>query len=218
MNTTFLIKVKSTSTGCISDATSVSIGGLPANPAPPVATISKVPTCTSPFANITVTSPSSGHNYSFDNGNSYQASRVKNNVEPGTYILKVKNNTTGCISEATPISVDSATCIDLLSQSAMYQKSRTGNLFSNQEKENISMHIYPNPARDYFNIDLNFASFNKEKGSLRIINNLGQIVKQMSVEINPVLKIDIKDFSSGLYQVQCYIKGELVSAKQLLVR
>jgi hypothetical protein len=221
LNTAFLIKVRSNTTGCISDVASLSIGGLPANPAAPVATVSKTPTCTLPFGTITVTTPASGHSYSFDNGNSYQASRVKNNLAPGTYLLKVKYNTSGCISDDTSITIDSATCIDLLSQSPVPQISSSKHKFLNSahdKNESKSMLIYPNPAHDYVNIDLNYASFPGEKVSLRIINSMGKIVKEMTAGINATIKIDTKDLSSGIYLVQCYNRGELVNVKQLLVR
>ncbi|UAY51209.1 Ig-like domain-containing protein [Ferruginibacter albus] len=64
------------------------------------------PSCTTATGSITVTSPASGVTYSFDNGNSYQASATVGNLLPNTYQLVVKSIAGGCISSSQSVTIN----------------------------------------------------------------------------------------------------------------
>ncbi len=78
----------------------------PSTPAAPTTSVTQ-PTCSVATATITVSSPSSGVTYSFDNGATFQASNIKSGLVAGTtYQVVVKDNTSGCISASTPTVVN----------------------------------------------------------------------------------------------------------------
>jgi Cadherin domain len=69
-------------------------------PAAPTTTVTQ-PTCAIATGTITVTAPTSGVTYSFDNGTTFQAAATSNALATGTYQVKVKNSTSNCVSTAT---------------------------------------------------------------------------------------------------------------------
>ena len=64
----------------------------------------------------------------------------------------------------------------------------------NEINNKTSINIYPNPAKDYINIDLN----NEIKGKITIVNQLGQVVKEMNID-GKEITIDVEDLTSGVY-------------------
>ncbi|MBM7418085.1 MULTISPECIES: PKD domain-containing protein [Chryseobacterium] len=95
---TYVVKVKNQA-GSISDAVSVVINPALSVPQDPVLNITQ-PACGTGTGSITVTSPSTDVQYSFDGGITYQTSNVKAGIAPGTYTIVVKNSS-GCTSTAT---------------------------------------------------------------------------------------------------------------------
>ncbi|MFS4493190.1 DUF6443 domain-containing protein [Maribacter sp. 2308TA10-17] len=70
---------------------------LPSDPARPVANVGQ-PSCAVPTGTITISSPiTTGNTYSFNGGTTFQTSRTKSNLAPGTYVLVVRNSV-GCKS------------------------------------------------------------------------------------------------------------------------
>ena len=86
----YLIRVKD-SNGCISNPRAASIYGVFLSP--PQYTLIN-PFCSS-LGSITITT--TADEYSFDGGNTWQASNFKDNLSSGTYILQIRNNL-GCTS------------------------------------------------------------------------------------------------------------------------
>jgi gliding motility-associated-like protein len=82
--------------GCVSATIPVAINAAPVNPTTPELSTTQ-PTCAVATGIITVTSPTSGVTYSFDGGNTYQASATSNALAPNTYNVVVMS-TTGCVS------------------------------------------------------------------------------------------------------------------------
>ena len=68
--------------------------------------------------------------------------------------------------------------------------------FSTVDEYNKSFNIYPNPTTGLLNIDGDF----NEETSLRIFNNIGQVV--LSLETFNDLTIDLSDLQKGLYFVK----------------
>jgi hypothetical protein len=71
----------------------------------PVATITQ-PTCGTATGTITVTVQSASDTYSFDNGNTYQASNVKSGLVAGNYNVIIKNSL-DCVSATTATVINS---------------------------------------------------------------------------------------------------------------
>lgn len=96
---------KNTSTGCISAPTPVTIDAIPTQGLP-VATVTAQPNCTVTTGTITVTAPL-GANYQYSVGGNYQAGLAFTGLSASTsYNVTVKNLSTGCISAALPLSVN----------------------------------------------------------------------------------------------------------------
>jgi hypothetical protein len=90
--------------GCISNPGCITIGGAPATPSAP--TLDKVdPTCTVATGTITVTSTTSGLQFSLDNGSFAAYPSGGWTVSAGAHNVRTKN-TDGCISSPANISIN----------------------------------------------------------------------------------------------------------------
>ena len=89
--------------GCVMSQTAT----LATNPLPgaPTATVIQ-PTCVTVTGMIQIQIPASGMLYSFDNGQSYQAGPTLAGLRPDVYLLRVKDNATGCVSPVTSVTVN----------------------------------------------------------------------------------------------------------------
>ncbi len=90
-------------TATLSGCSTTAITTAPSLPPAPTVLVNQ-PTCTSPTGTITVTNPTTGVTYSFDNGATYGTSATSGTLAPGTYQVKVKS-TNGCESGATPVTI-----------------------------------------------------------------------------------------------------------------
>jgi hypothetical protein len=90
---------------CYSPATAAVTVTINSNPNAPTTTVSQ-PTCAVSTGVITVTIPTSGVTYSFDNGTTYQASAMSNALASGTYQVVVKNSVSNCVSTPTATTVN----------------------------------------------------------------------------------------------------------------
>lgn len=97
---TYPVRVKLISSDCISAAVNRVITNAPVAVATPTFTQTNPTNCTVPNGIITITGPAPLANYQFsiNNGVSFQAGNVFSNLPAGTYQLKAKLISTGCIS------------------------------------------------------------------------------------------------------------------------
>ena len=103
---TYSITAKDNLTGCISAALPLTISTIPAAPAIPIASITTQPNCTTPTGTITVTAPA-GATIVYSAGGAYQASGTFTGLTAGTaYSVTAKDNSTGCISAATNLTIN----------------------------------------------------------------------------------------------------------------
>ncbi|OFX59922.1 MAG: hypothetical protein A2046_03340 [Bacteroidetes bacterium GWA2_30_7] len=72
----------------------------------------------------------------------------------------------------------------------------TTNIENNSNVRNFN--IYPNPSKDFINIESNYSSYT----NYSITNLYGQILK--TGDLKKELKILVKDFTSGIYLIQFY--------------
>ena len=101
----YSILTKNTISGCTSVATSTTINASPV-PVAPTTTVTH-PTCSVTTGRITVTNPSNGVTYSFDNGTTFQTSNIKSGLAASTtYPIVVKDDVSACVSTATPSAID----------------------------------------------------------------------------------------------------------------
>ena len=95
----------STANGCpVNQGVSLTVNAVSA----PTASATQQPSCENNTGIITVTSPAPGTGYSYSiNGVDYSnTSGIFTGLAPGPYNVKVKNNTSGCESPSTPITIN----------------------------------------------------------------------------------------------------------------
>ncbi|MCW1148818.1 T9SS type B sorting domain-containing protein [Flavobacterium lacisediminis] len=103
---TYSVIVRKTPTGCTSSATNITINTIPTITAP-MASATVQPTCSVGTGTIVVSSPT-GANFEYSiNGTTFQSSPTFSGLTPNSYNVIVKNLTTGCISTATIVTINS---------------------------------------------------------------------------------------------------------------
>ena len=102
---TYQVKVKDDVSACASSAAAITLNPQPTPPSVPTTSVTQ-PTCSVATGTITVTSPSSGVTYSFDNGTTYQASATSAALSAGTYQVVTKDNTSGCVSSTAATTIN----------------------------------------------------------------------------------------------------------------
>jgi gliding motility-associated-like protein len=93
---TYSITVKDIITNCISTVVSLTVNAVANAPSPPIASVTQ-PNCKTLTGNIDVNSPI-GVNLQYSIGGAYQSSTNFTGVLSNTYVIKVKDISTGCIS------------------------------------------------------------------------------------------------------------------------
>jgi len=102
---TYYVTVRNNSSGCISTPLIIIIPELI-----PEASVTVQPNCTQTKGTIYFTYPTSGYEYSINNGLSYQTTRTFSNLNPGVYQCKFRNG--NCVSQALTIQVNSVPTFD----------------------------------------------------------------------------------------------------------
>lgn len=105
---TYNLRVRKISVGCNSNTLQLVVNPPPATPATPVATVTAQPDCFTSSGTITVTSPIMPlMDYSVD-GINFQVGMTFAGLLPGNYVVRARNNITGCISTlTTPLVINS---------------------------------------------------------------------------------------------------------------
>lgn len=98
------IQIKN-SFGCISQNAYVYISSAPSIPAAPNFTVIQPTACDATDGSITITT--SAASYSFNDGASWTTNPVKKNIGSGTYLLKIKTNSSACESVSVAVTLDS---------------------------------------------------------------------------------------------------------------
>jgi hypothetical protein len=82
------------------------------------------------------------------------------------------------------------------------------------ENNQIDINIYPNPFREYINIDLSgFNSF--EPYQIKIYNELGQPIQIQTVDGGTIHSISTLPTAPGLYFLQISNKGKILKTISL---
>ena len=94
----YSVTAKNTTTGCISQALSLTVNAVPGNPATPTASVTAQPTCTTPTGTIVITAPTGTDIQYSINGTDYQPLATFSALAPNTnYAVTAKKTTTDCI-------------------------------------------------------------------------------------------------------------------------
>ena len=82
-----------------------------------------------------------------------------------------------------------------------------------EEKEELGMTAYPNPANSYLTVN---TTGTDENVNLRITDVLGKVV--YNEVVSPLKKIDVSEYKNGVYLVSVYREGTLVQTRRVVVR
>jgi len=101
--------------------------------------------------------------------------------------------------------VTDKTCITIT-----YNESSTS---VSQLKSVIVSDFYPNPASEMV-----YFTFNGNAATLKLIDILGNNVKEILLSQDGVQKLDLSDMNKGIYFGNLIVNGEVVSIKKLIVK
>lgn len=73
--------------------------------------------------------------------------------------------------------------------------------------ETMSVNIYPNPVSDQLSIEMGESY---EKGEVRILNSIGQVVYEKTLENQIYFQVDSSPFAEGFYIVELKIDSEII--------
>ncbi len=93
------------SSGCMSESSYAYIYSAPSIPPTPAVTVIHPTQCDATNGSITITTP--GSSYSFNDGATWSTIPVKKNIGSGTYIVKIKNNSSTCESASVAVTLNS---------------------------------------------------------------------------------------------------------------
>ena len=85
------------------------------------------------------------------------------------------------------------------------------NIVSIDNKTGVN--IYPNPANDFINIDLNN---HYNHSTIRVVDAYGKNIKQLQVNANHI-SISTKEFSNGIYAIQIIENNQVVNTYSIVV-
>jgi hypothetical protein len=86
----------------------------------------------------------------------------------------------------------------------------------NEKNFDATFQIFPNPAKDAFNVDL--VNANNENGKIEIFNNIGQLSRSINLGNEPVIKrnISLEGMTPGIYMVKTSF-GNRISVRKLII-
>lgn len=121
-------------------------------------------------------------------------------------ILKYSENT---CSQDEQIIKDTANTIDSAQLREQVKQNEQNEIILGS---NWNMRFYPNPASDIVYFD-----FSESVNSLSIYSMNGQLMYENKTIANKQIQVDVSDYNSGLYTVQVYRNGEMVSGKLVVI-
>lgn len=102
----YLARVRNAATGCTSGSTPLVINVPPLTPPAPTASVTAQPSCSVATGTIVITAPTgNGLEYSL-NGTTWQTGTTFSGLLPNSYLARVRNTASGCISSTTLIVVN----------------------------------------------------------------------------------------------------------------
>ncbi len=87
-----------------------------------------------------------------------------------------------------------------------------------EEENNAGVKLFPNPAKDFFYIEM--TADKMSLGTLYLFNSLGQAVKTLELDIEPgrnKIPINIRNIAAGIYTVQMVADGAPLFTKQQII-
>lgn len=80
------------------------------------------------------------------------------------------------------------------------------------ERETIK--VYPNPAKDYINVDIEATNF--DKGEIELFDMQGKLVKRAKLNAKQGNRVDVSNLNAGAYTYNVSVNGKTVSGKVIV--
>ncbi|MFA7081936.1 MAG: T9SS type A sorting domain-containing protein [Bacteroidales bacterium] len=77
------------------------------------------------------------------------------------------------------------------------------------DKETIK--VYPNPARDYINVDIECTNF--KQSDIELFDMQGKLVKKAKLKSKQGNRVDVSNLNAGAYTYNVFINGKTISGK-----
>ncbi len=76
--------------------------------------------------------------------------------------------------------------------------------------------FYPNPATDNIRLDYNLGS--SQQATLKVVNLLGAVVKEIALDNSNSLSMDVSDLKQGVYFCSVVAEGQVHTTKRIVVQ
>ena len=80
------------------------------------------------------------------------------------------------------------------------------------EKERVK--IYPNPAKDFINVDIEATNF--KQSEIELFDIQGKLVKKAKLNSKKANRIDVSNLNSGAYTYNVMLNGKTISGKVIV--
>lgn len=84
------------------------------------------------------------------------------------------------------------------------------------EPEALSINIYPNPTQDVVFLDLTQYNGAKAIENVMVVNTLGQVIRDVNVQVGQSTRVDIEDLPTGIYTLALKAKNEVLTKKTIV--
>jgi hypothetical protein len=208
--------VKDDVSNCASNMVTKIVNAPPSVPSAPVTSVTQ-PTCSVATGTITVTSPSSGVTYSFDNGTTYQASATSNSLASATYQVLAKDNTSGCESVATATTIDPQPVTPTTPAFTYVAANCANNTGSITVTTPLSAGFtYSVNGSDYSNTTGSFTGLSIGLHIVSVKSSGGCLSPSVPVTFTPWMSFDVKVILEGTYQTATGLMQTTLNQRGLL--
>ena len=84
-----------------------------------------------------------------------------------------------------------------------------------ETKEKVNINVYPNPAKDYINVDFDTKNFSK--GEIHLFDMQGKLVKKAKLKTQKGNRVDISSLKAGSYSYNIILNGNAFGGMIIIV-
>lgn len=82
--------------------------------------------------------------------------------------------------------------------------------------DNLKFKIYPNPAKDFINIEFDRNQY--EPTTIKINSLNGELIQEIHINCQKIVNVNVRNLSNGIYIIQCQSKSYVGTKKLILLR
>jgi hypothetical protein len=84
-----------------------------------------------------------------------------------------------------------------------------------ETKEKVDIKVYPNPAKDYINVDFDSKNFNQAE--IELYDMQGRLVKKTKLKAQKGNRIDVSSLKAGNYSYNILLNGNSFGGMMIVV-